>query len=66
VAKGQASAGGHTGNVTATREILEANGDFQSLLAPMLARDAEIAAIVAAWPTLPDAIRRAMVTLVNG
>jgi hypothetical protein len=29
------------------------------------ARDADLAKIVAAWPTLPDAIRRAMLALIG-
>jgi hypothetical protein len=45
-------ASGHTGKVTASPEFLEENGDFQALLAPELARDADFALIFAAWPTL--------------
>jgi hypothetical protein len=56
---------GHTGNVTASHEFPEENDDFQALLAPQLARDADLAQIVAAWPTLPDAIRRAMLALIG-
>jgi hypothetical protein len=52
--------------MTATAEILEEDCEFQALLALELARDAKLARIVAAWPTLPDAIRRAMLALVNG
>ncbi len=40
--------------------------DGASVTTPAQAvNDADLAAIVAAWPTLPDAIRRAVMALVN-
>ena len=58
-------ASGHTGNVTATPEILEDNSDFQDDEAPELARDADLARIVAAWPSLAGPIKRAMFALIG-
>ncbi len=58
-------ASGHTGNVGATPEIPEENSDLQALLALGAARDADLANIIAAWATLPDAIRRAMLALIG-
>jgi hypothetical protein len=57
---------GHTGNDAATPEIPEENSDFQECAALGAARDADLAKIMAAWPTLPAAIRRAMLALVAG
>jgi hypothetical protein len=51
--------------VTATPEILEENSDFQDDEAPELARETDLAKTIAAWPTLPDAIRRAMLALIG-
>src|ERR1700704_4988266 len=47
-------------------EIAEENSDFHTLLAPELARDAEVAKIIAAWPSLPEPVRHAMLALVAG
>jgi hypothetical protein len=52
--------------MTAPCENAEENSDFSALLAPELARiDPDLARIVAAWPTLAEPIRRAMLALVK-
>jgi hypothetical protein len=56
---------GHTGNVTATAENAEENSDFQDHEALELARDADLARIVAAWPSLAGPIKRAMFALIG-
>jgi hypothetical protein len=58
-------ASGHTGNDTATPEIPEENSDFQERAALGAARDADLAKVMAAWPSLPAAIRRAMLALIG-
>jgi hypothetical protein len=58
-------ASGHTGNDAATPEIPEENSSFQECAALGAARNAGLDKIAAAWPSLPDAIRRAMLALIG-
>jgi hypothetical protein len=52
--------------MAATPEIAEENSDFQDDEALELARDPDLAKIVAAWSTLAEPIKRAMVALITG
>ena len=56
---------GHTGKVTAPCENAEENGDFQDDEAREIARDPDLAQIVAAWPSLAGPIKRAMFALIG-
>jgi hypothetical protein len=51
--------------VTATPEIPEENSDSQDSAARQLARDPDLAQIVAAWPSLAGPIKRAMFALIG-
>jgi hypothetical protein len=66
LASGDADTSCHTGKVTATREIIEEYSDVQDDEAPELARDPDLSRIIAAWPSLTEPIKRAMLALVNG
>jgi len=65
-------ASGHTGNGAATPETLEDNGDFQERAAPRAAGSAEngsseveLAAVVDAWPSLPEPIKAGILAMVE-
>jgi hypothetical protein len=56
---------GHTGNVIATSKNAGKIEDISDGRAHIENGNPELAAIVAAWPNLPPAIRAAMTAMVN-
>ena len=60
-------ASGHTGNGPTRPEIAEEIAVFQrcAAIGAAVLHDPDLARIDAAWPLLPDAIRRAMLALIG-
>ena len=62
---GESNPGFRAENPTTMPGLVEENASFSDRAAPGVAVDAELARIVAAWPTLPEPLKRAMLALIG-